>query len=77
MIIKILGTGCKKCDTVTKLTKEIIEENGLDATIEKVENMKDIMGYGIMATPGIVIDEAVVSSGTVPSKKKLQKMIMD
>jgi small redox-active disulfide protein 2 len=76
MIIKILGTGCKKCDTVTKYAKEIIEENGLDATIEKVENMKDIMGYGIMATPGIVIDEEVVSSGTVPSKKKLKKMIM-
>ena len=76
MNIKILGTGCKKCDTVTKLTKEIINENNLDATIEKVENMKDIMGYGIMATPGIVIDEAVVSSGTVPSKKKLKKMIM-
>lgn len=76
MIIKILGTGCKKCDTVTKLVKEIIEENSLDATIEKVQNMKDIMGYGIMATPGIVIDEEVVSSGTVPSKKKLRKMIM-
>jgi len=76
MIIKVLGTGCTKCEHVTKLVKEIIEENSLDATIEKVENMKDIMGYGIMATPGIVIDEEVVSSGTVPSKKKLQKMIM-
>jgi len=76
MNIKILGTGCKKCDTVTKLTKEIINENNLDATIEKVENMKDIMSYGIMATPGIVINEKVISSGTVPSKKKLKKMIM-
>lgn len=77
MIIKILGTGCKKCDTVTKLAKEIIEENNLDATIEKVENMKDIMSYGIMSTPGIVIDEKVVSAGTVPSKKKLKKMLLN
>ena len=77
MVIKILGIGCSKCAHVTKLAKEIIEENNLDATIEKVENMKEIMGYGIMATPGIVIDEEVVSSGTVPSKKKLEKMLLN
>ncbi len=77
MVIKILGTGCSKCNKLTKIVNEIIEENNLDATVEKVEDMKEIMGYGIMATPGLVIDEEVKSSGSVPSKKKVQKMLLN
>lgn len=76
MNIKILGTGCSKCNKLTKIVKEIVAENNLDATVEKVEEMKDIMSYGIMATPGLVIDEEVKASGTVPSKKKIQKMLL-
>lgn len=75
MKIKILGSGCSKCAKVMDTVKEIIQENNLDATVEKVEDMKEIMGYGVMATPGIVIDEKVVSAGTVPSKKKIKKML--
>jgi len=77
MIIKILGTGCSKCNKLAKLVKEIIEENDLEASVEKVEDMKDIMSYGIMSTPGLVIDEEIKASGTVPSKKKIKKMMMD
>jgi len=76
MVIKILGTGCSKCNKLTKIVKEIIEENNLEASVEKVEDMKEIMGYGIMATPGLVIDEEVKYSGSVPSKKKLTKMLV-
>jgi small redox-active disulfide protein 2 len=77
MVIKILGTGCSKCNKLTKIVKAIIEENNLDATVEKVEDMKDIMSYGIMSTPGLVIDEEVKASGSVPSKKKIQKMLLN
>jgi small redox-active disulfide protein 2 len=77
MFIKILGTGCSKCNKLTKIVKAIIEENNLDATVEKVEDMKDIMSYGIMSTPGLVIDEEVKASGSVPSKKKIQKMLLN
>lgn len=77
MIIKILGTGCSKCNKLTKVVKEIVEENNLDASVEKVENMKDIMSYGILSTPGLVIDEEVKFSGSVPSKKKIKKMLLN
>ena len=59
MEIKILGTGCPKCKTVEKLTREVVEQNGINATINKVEDIMDIMKYGVMATPAIVVNEKV------------------
>jgi len=75
MIIKILGMGCAKCDALENTTKEVIKELGVDAKIEHVKDMKKIMEYPILTTPGLVIDEKVVSSGKVPSKAEVTTYI--
>ncbi len=75
MIIKVLGTGCSNCKKVKALAAEVIEELDLDAGVEEVTDLSIIMDYGIMATPGIVIDEEVVSSGHVPSKGQMIQLL--
>ncbi len=75
MKIKILGTGCLKCKTLEKLTTEIVTEYGLDAEISKVEDIVQIMNYGVMATPALVINEKVIVSGRLPSKEEVKKII--
>lgn len=75
MEIKILGTGCPKCKTLEKLTRETIEKEGIDASITKEEDIMKIMAYGVMQTPGLVIDEKVVFSGRVPSTKELNELL--
>ncbi len=75
MNIKVLGTGCSNCKTLEKLVRSTVEEMKIDATVEKVEDIQQIMGYGIMRTPGLVIDEKVVLSGKVPSAKELVELI--
>lgn len=75
MNIKVLGTGCSNCKTLEKLVRSTVEEMKIDATVEKVEDIQKIMGYGIMRTPGLVIDEKVVLSGKVPSAKELVELI--
>ncbi|WP_320047818.1 thioredoxin family protein [uncultured Ilyobacter sp.] len=75
MDIKILGTGCKKCNDLTNNVKEALAETTVDASIEKVEDMKDIMGYGVMSTPAVVIDGKVVSTGRVLSVEEVKKLI--
>jgi len=75
MNIKVLGTGCSNCKTLEKLVRTTVEELKIDATVEKVEDIQQIMGYGIMRTPGLVIDEKVVLSGKVPSAKELVELI--
>jgi len=77
MEIKILGTGCPKCKTLENLTREVIAENNIQATVEKVDDIMKIMEYGIMRTPGLVIDGKVIFSGTVPSKNELTKIILN
>ncbi|ADO84392.1 thioredoxin family protein [Ilyobacter polytropus] len=77
MDIKILGTGCKKCNTLTNNVKEAISETTVEASIEKVEDMKDIMGYGVMSTPAVVIDGKVVSTGRVLSVDEVKKLIKE
>ena len=72
MEIKILGTGCSKCKTLEKLTREIIEQNGVDATVTKVEDIMEIMKYGIMSTPALVVDGNVVIKGRVPSSQEIK-----
>lgn len=71
MNIKILGPGCANCNKLEALTKEVISELGVEAQIEHVTDYKSIMSYGIMATPGLVIDGTVNSSGRVPSKGEI------
>ena len=63
MKIKVLGSGCAKCKTLATIASKSIEELGLDATVEKVTDIQDIMGYGVMMTPALVIDEKLISSG--------------
>lgn len=62
-VIKILGSGCRTCVRTTQLFEQLVAETGAPARVEKVEDLQQIMSYGIMATPGIVIDEKVVHIG--------------
>ncbi|NWQ42312.1 TM0996/MTH895 family glutaredoxin-like protein [Bacillus sp. EB106-08-02-XG196] len=75
MLIKILGTGCRNCVTLAENTKKALEELGKVAEIVKVEDIKEIMSYGIMSTPALVIDEKVVSYGKVLKPKDIAKLI--
>jgi small redox-active disulfide protein 2 len=77
MNIKILGTGCARCHQLEKTTMEVVKELGIDATIEAVNDMRQIMSYNILTTPGLVIDEKVVSSGKVPSKAEVNQLIIN
>jgi small redox-active disulfide protein 2 len=65
MIVKVLGPGCKNCLALESATREAIDRLGLDATVEKVTDYAAIAGYGVMATPALVVDEKVVSTGRV------------
>ena len=75
MIIKILGSGCKKCLKLADNTKSALEEMGIEAEIIKVEDFKEIMAYGVMSTPGLVIDEEVVSVGKTLNTKDIVKLV--
>lgn len=76
MEIKILGSGCAKCKTLEKLTREVVEQNGIDATITKVEDILEIMKYGIMSTPALVVNEKVEIKGRVPSSEEIKKVLI-
>ncbi|QIK37126.1 thioredoxin family protein [Caldichromatium japonicum] len=70
--VKILGTGCRNCQTTLKLVEEVARAQGVEIELEKVDQIQDIMQYRLMATPGVVIDEEVVHSGGVPDRKKIE-----
>jgi small redox-active disulfide protein 2 len=76
MEIKILGTGCPKCKTLEKVTREAVAEAGIDATVEKVEDIVKIMAYNIMQTPALVINEKIVLKGQVPSVKQVKEILI-
>lgn len=76
MEIKILGTGCPKCKTLEKLTREVVEKNGIHATIIKVEDITEIMKYHIMATPALVVNEKVEIKGRVPSEAEIKEVLL-
>ena len=69
--VKILGTGCANCRNTLALVETTARELGVDIAIEKVENLPDIMRYGVMSTPGVVIDGKVVHAGGVPGRDKI------
>ena len=75
MIIKILGPGCNNCKNLERATREALDQLGLDATVEKVEDYPAIMGYGIMATPGLVVDDKVLVSGRVPKPAEIKQLL--
>lgn len=72
MEIKVLGPGCKKCKATKEAIREVVEELGLDAKVDEVTEMGEIMKYNVLTTPGVVIDGKVVSKGKVPSKKEIE-----
>jgi small redox-active disulfide protein 2 len=69
--VKVLGTGCKKCQTLEASVKEIITANKIEATVEKVDDLSAIVSYGVMTTPALVINEKVVSAGTLPQEDQI------
>lgn len=69
--IKVLGSGCTNCKNLENLCKEVVAENNIEATIEKVTELKDIMSYGVMSTPGLVVNEKVIHTGKLPTKSTL------
>ena len=71
MDIKVLGTGCANCKTTQKLIEDVAAEKGVAVAVGKVEDIQAIMGYGVMSTPGVVIDGKVVHAGGVPSREKI------
>jgi len=75
MIIKVLGPGCSNCKNLERVTREAVDGLGLDATIEKVEDYAAIMGYGVMSTPALVVDEKVVVSGRVPKVAEIRELL--
>jgi small redox-active disulfide protein 2 len=75
MNIKVLGTGCAKCKSLEKVTREAVEELNLDASIEKVEDIQKIMEYGIIRTPGLVVDGKILVSGQVPKANELKDIL--
>ena len=71
MTVKILGTGCKKCKTLEAKVREVVQQNNIDAEVEKVTDLNAIMSYGIMMTPGLVVDEKVKSYGIIPKDDQI------
>ncbi|BBG66289.1 redox-active disulfide protein 2 [Hydrogenimonas sp.] len=75
MTIEILGTGCAKCRALEENVKQAVAKSGKFAQIKKVEDVTEIMRYGVMSTPGLVVDSTVVSVGKVPSVDEIVKLI--
>ncbi len=69
--IKVLGSGCAKCVTTAKLIEEVARSKGVEIKLDKVTDMAQIVGYGVMSTPGVVIDGKVVHSGGIPDRAKI------
>ena len=75
MDIKVLGTGCANCRNTVALIREVAASKGVAIHLEKVEELRDIMGYGVMSTPGVVINGKVVHAGGVPSRDKIEQWL--
>ena len=75
MNIKVIGSGCDKCDKVYALVQEAVEELALEAEIEKIEDLIEIVKLGVLSAPSIMIDGKVVISGQVPTKERIKKIL--
>jgi small redox-active disulfide protein 2 len=75
MGIKILGTGCPKCKTLEEITRKVVKETGIDATVSKVDDIMEIMKYNIMVTPALVVNEKVVAKGRIPSFDEIKQFL--
>jgi len=77
MKIKILGTGCAKCHQLEQTARQVVKELAADATIEEVKDIRKIMEYPILTTPGLVVNEELVCSGRIPSKSEVTQFIIN
>ena len=75
MEIKVLGSGCAKCKTTYEMIEKIVKEYQLDATLSKVEDIVELLNYGIMTTPAIVVDGEVKLKGHVPTESEIKKIL--
>ncbi len=73
--IKVLGTGCANCQNTLKLIEAVAKAKGVEVALEKIEDLKQIMNYGVMSTPGVVIDGKVVHAGGVPARAKVESWL--
>jgi small redox-active disulfide protein 2 len=77
MLVKILGTGCATCKNLEQKVRNVITQNNIDAEIAKITEIQDIMAYGIMRTPGLVIDEVVKCSGVIPKDEQILQWLRE
>lgn len=75
MKIEVLGTGCPKCKSLEKVTRDVVTDNGIDAIVTKVEDIMEIMSYNVLTTPALVVDGKVVVKGRVPSAEELKEIL--
>ena len=75
MDIKVLGTGCANCKNTISLIDQVARAKGVAVTLSKVEELRDILAYGVMSTPGVVIDGKVVHAGGVPRRDKIEQWL--
>ena len=75
MEIKVLGAGCQKCRALEERIRKVIEENSLEADVQKVEDIMEIMTFGVMATPAMVVDGKVMVKGRVPSSREIKEIL--
>ena len=75
MDIKVLGTGCANCKSTIALIDQVAKAKGVQVTLTKVEDLRDIMGFGVMSTPGVVINGKVVHAGGIPSRGKIAQWL--
>lgn len=77
MEIKVLGTGCKNCKNLETAVRKTLEEMGVEASVQKVENPKDIVELGVMSTPGLIMNGRIKSTGRVPKTQDIAKWIQE
>jgi len=73
MDIKVLGPGCARCEKTEKIVREVVEEAGIDAKVEKIKDALEIAAYGVFGTPAVIIDDKVKCVGKIPSKDEVKK----
>ena len=75
-VIKILGSGCPKCQSLTGIVKDVVSENNIDARVEKVEDIMEIIKFNVMTTPALVIDDVITIKGRIPSKDEVLALLL-
>ena len=75
--IKVLGSGCKNCETTANLIKIAAEQAGVEIELEKITDVAEIMGFGVMSTPGVVVDGTVVHAGGLPGPDQVREWVVD